>query len=132
MARCLLDSDVIIWFLRGRSEVQRWIRELSDGGPLFCSSLSVLEVAVGARPPEEAATREFLSSLSVVAPSGDVAWRAGTMMRNYARTGVTLDLVDAVIAATCIEHGLLLATFNTRHYPMPEIRFAPPVGPVQQ
>ena len=84
---------------------------------------------MGARPREEAATREFLSSLMVVAPDGDVAWRAGAMIRDQARHGVTIDLVDAIIAATCIAHGFLLATFNLRHYPMPEIRFAPPVGP---
>ena len=129
MARCLLDSDVIIWFLRGRPDVRRWVRELSGDGPPCCSSLSVLEVAAGARAHEEAATRAFLASLLIVAPDGDVAWRAGTMIRDYARHGVTIDMVDGVIAATCLARGLLLATCNVRHYPMPDLRFAPPAGP---
>ena len=129
MARTLLDSDVIIWYLRGRADVRRWVAWLSAHERPSCSALSVLEVAAGTRPHEEAVTRAFLESLDVIAPRASLTWRAGIWIRDFQRRGVTLDMVDAVIAATAVEHSLLLATFNTRHYPLSELTFAPAPPP---
>ena len=38
----------------------------------------------------------------------------------------TGDFVDATIAATCLVYGLVLATYNVRHYPMSGLRKAAP------
>ncbi len=120
--RALLDTDVLIWHLRGRESTRRWIEELKAGGVPCCSALSVSEIVLGMRPTEEAATRTFLDALDVIPVDRRVTWRAGELIRTYARHGVTLDFVDATIAATCLTYGLILATYNVRHYPMPELQ----------
>ena len=124
--RALLDTDVLIWHLRGRESTRRWIEELKAGGVPCCSSLSVTEIVLGMRPKEEAATRSLLEALDVIPVDRRVAWRAGELIRASAQHGVTLDFVDATIAATCITHGLILATYNVRHYSMPELESALP------
>jgi predicted nucleic acid-binding protein len=125
-SRALLDTDVLIWHLRGRESTRRWIEALKAGGVPCCSALSVTEIVLGMRPKEEAATRAFLDALDVIPVDRRVAWRAGELIRAYAGRGVTLDFVDAAIAATCLTYGLILATYNVRHYPMPELEKALP------
>lgn len=119
MGRGLLDTDVIIWHLRGRDAARRWINELAARGVPCCSSLSVIEVVLGMRPKEARATREFFHWIEVVAPDREIAWQAGNMIREYGTKGITLNFVDATIAATCMARGLVLATYNEKHYPMP-------------
>jgi predicted nucleic acid-binding protein len=47
----------------------------------------------------------------------------GGKLRNQHRTeGVTLQLPDALITATALVHGFCLATFNIKHYPMPQLK----------
>lgn len=121
MNRALLDTDVIIWFLRGRESTRRWMDELAAGGVPCCSSLSVIEVVLGLRPREEDDTRAFLDALAVIPPDRGIAWRAGKLIREYARKGMTLDFVDATIAATCLARGLVLATYNAKYYHMSEL-----------
>lgn len=126
MRRALLDADVIIWYLRGRRSTRQWLEELRVGGVPCCSALSVTEVVLGMKPKEEAVTRAFLNALDVIPPDREVAWRAGVLIAEYARQGISLDFVDATIAATCLVHGLVLASYNARHYPMPELVKATP------
>jgi len=120
--RSLLDTDLIIWFLRGREHARRWIHELSKAGVPSCSALSVTEVVAGMRPDEENETRAFLQALDVIQVNREIAWRAGALIGEYGRRGITLDFVDATIAATCLRHRLSLATYNVKYDPMPGLR----------
>ncbi len=47
---------------------------------------------------------------------------AGELIRRFRAQGLTLDRPDAIIGATAIAHGLVLVTYNARHFPMPELR----------
>ena len=80
MARVLLDTDVIIWYLRGRESVHAWVQEISRDGVPRCSALSVTEVVSGMRPKEESATREFLQALRVIDVDRGIAWHAGELI----------------------------------------------------
>ena len=59
MSRFLLDSDVLIWHLRGREEVTEMLRELQKFEVPACSALSVLEVLLGVKIGEEEKNRPF-------------------------------------------------------------------------
>ncbi len=125
MSRFLLDSDVIIWHLRGRKEVTDMLRDLERFGVPACSALSVIEVQLGAEKGEEEKTDRFLRSLRVFEVNREVANQAALLIREYKRKGIKIELPDAVIAGTCILHDLVLVTYNTKHYPIPELKFHP-------
>ena len=130
MSKFLLDTDVIIWHLRGRPEVTKALRDLQAFSVPSCSALSILEVRVGMKRGEEYKTGLFLGSLTVFDVTRQIADRAADLIRDQKVKGVTLDLPDAVIAGTCMLHDLTLVTYNTKHYPMEEIKFhpLPPLG----
>jgi tRNA(fMet)-specific endonuclease VapC len=123
MSRFLLDSDVIIWHLRGRKEVTEVLRDLHRYGLPACSALSVLEIQLGVKKGEEEKTDRFLNSLRIFDVTKEIASKAAQLIRQYKTKGVTFDLPDSVIAATCILHELILVTYNTKHYPISEIKF---------
>jgi predicted nucleic acid-binding protein len=125
MSRFLLDSDVIIWHLRGRKEVTGMLKDLQRFGAPGCSAVSVLEVQVGVKKGEEEKTERFLGSLKVLDLNREIANRAGQMIRDFRGKGITLDLPDAVIASTCLSHDLILVTYNAKHYPVAELTFHP-------
>jgi predicted nucleic acid-binding protein len=123
MSRFLLDSDVIIWHLRGRKEVTDMLRNLQKFGLPACSALSILEVQLGVKKGEEEKTDLFLRSLRIFDVNIEIANKAAQLIRENKAKGVTIDLPDAIIASTCILHDLILVTYNTKHYPISEIEF---------
>ena len=125
MGRFLLDSDIIIWHLRGREEVTEMLRDLQRFGVPGCSALSLLEVQLGVKKGEEERTNYFFEHLRVFDVNRQVASRAAQLIREHKGKGVTLDIPDALIASTCILHDLILVTFNRKHYPIKELNFYP-------
>jgi hypothetical protein len=126
MSRFLLDSDVIIWHLRGRKEVTDMLRNLHKFGLPACSALSVLEVQLGVKKGEEEKTNLFLRSLRVFDVDIEIANKAAQLIRKNKAKGITINLPDAIIASTCLLHDLILVTYNTKHYPISELEFYPP------
>ena len=125
MSKFLLDSDIIIWHLRGREEVTEMLRDLQRFGVPGCSALSVLEVQLGVKKGEEERTNHFFTSLKVFDVNREIGGKAAQLIREYKGKGVTLDIPDAIIASTCILHGLILVTYNRKHYPIAELEFYP-------
>ncbi len=125
MSRFLLDSDIIIWHLRGREEVTEMLRGLQRFGVPGCSALSVLEVQLGVKKGEEERTDHFFKHLKVFDVNVEIAGRAAQLIREFKGRGVTFDIPDAIIASTCILYGLVLVTFNRKHYPISELEFYP-------
>ena len=118
----LLDTDVVIWHLRNRSDIVALITALSEMGRLGISALTRLEVGIGIKDKEREVTEEFLDSVVTHEVNGKVADMAAEFIRFYRAEGVTLDIVDAVIAATSAVNNLTLVTLNVKHYPMPEVK----------
>lgn len=130
----LIDSDVLIWHLRGHEPTVQLLRALAQrsreeeaASPLGCSVISVFEVRVGMRPEEKASTEKFLSALERY-PVGDViAQRAADYYRAFAKQGITLHIADLIIAATAAEYGLTLVSYNREHFPMEDIQVYKPM-----
>lgn len=124
MADFLLDSDVVIWHLRGREEVVRLVLDLAGRGRLALSAVVRAEVIQGMRDPEREPTLGFLDACAALPVDADVADQAGDIVRSFRSRGVTLALPDALIAATALAYGAPLFTCNARHYP--------PTGPLER
>jgi predicted nucleic acid-binding protein len=124
MSKYLLDSDIIIWHLRGRREITEMLKELQRSGLPACSAISVLEVQLGVKTKdEEEKTGRFLESLKVFDLNMDIAKIAAQLIRVHKTKGVTIDIPDSIIASTCILHDLILVTYNRKHYPISELKF---------
>jgi predicted nucleic acid-binding protein len=112
----LIDSDVIIWALRGRPEVVELLLDLSEEESIVCSAINVLEVEVGAKPSEMKAVRQHLGSYEILPVLPLTARKAAEILRLSSRKPQRGEWADAVIAATVLLNDLTLVTFNTRHY----------------
>jgi len=124
MDRYLLDSDIIIAFLRGEKKTVKLIAELEKiMGVPATSPICIAEVQAGVKPGEEEKTNNFLDPLKIYVLDREIANKAGEYIREYQKKGITLLLPDVLIAATCTINNLFLMTYNTKHYPMPEIKF---------
>ena len=122
MRNYLLDSDIIIWYLRGRQEIVNIVQDLQRESVPGCSPLCVMEIQLGVKKDEEKATNILLDALKEYAVTNEVAKLAASYIRKYKSKGITLDFVDAVVGATCVINDLILVTLNVDHYPMPEVK----------
>jgi len=127
VANFLLDSDVLIWLLRGRTETVDLVERLQRENPaaLACSVLSILEIWTGVRPGEERKTQALLEPLRVVPVDTSIARRAAFLLSLRKRQRDPREWIDAVIAATCLELRLTLVTYNLRDYPYRDISLYP-------
>jgi predicted nucleic acid-binding protein len=112
----LLDSDVLIDYLRGFSPAVNYFETLGDATAI--SVVSVTEIFSGARNQnEEAAMNDLFSTMVVIPVDENIAREAGRLRRQFLRSH-QVEIADALIAATSILHRLRLVTLNRKHYPM--------------
>lgn len=125
MADLLLDSDVVIWHLRGRASVVETVIALAGRGRIGLSAITRAEVLLGMREKEREATLLFLDACETLPVTGATADLAGEIVRRFRAQGVTLALPDALIGATALHASVPLYTCNSRHYPMPDLDLRP-------
>ena len=121
MADVLLDSDVVIWHLRGRMAVVDLVLGLARRGRVGLSAISRAEVLLGMRESEKELTLLFLNGCETLPVTAATADAAGEAIREFRARGVTLSLPDALIGATAVAASIPLYTCNPRHYPMPDL-----------
>jgi len=117
----LLDTDVIIEFLRGRSIIRERLRALLEQEiRLVYTPISIAEIHAGLRAGEEGSIEAFFSALDAIPLDNEIGEKAGEYLRKYAK-GHGVELADAFIAAVASLRDLCLWTLNRKHYPMPDI-----------
>ncbi|MBP7634646.1 type II toxin-antitoxin system VapC family toxin [Candidatus Ozemobacteraceae bacterium] len=121
--RYLVDSDVLIDFLRGRPEAVEFLKLHFPN--IHLSVISVAELYSGVREGGERRVLESaLNSCHIMEVSNAIAIMAGSFRQTFGKShGVCLP--DALIAATAKEYGMHLVTLNVKHFPMFENVVAP-------
>jgi len=113
----IIDSDVIIEVLRGNTKTTAWLRKVRDSGSAIrYSPVTRAEIRAGARVRERAAISALFESLAVLSIEASTGDLAGDQLSRFARSH-SVQLGDALIAATALELGEELATFNAKHFP---------------
>ncbi len=79
------------------------------------------EVLRGMRDRERESTFNLLNSFEALDVTSEIADQAGELIRSWRSRGITLGDADAIIAATALQHGLVLVTTNPKHFPMPDL-----------
>ena len=111
----LIDTDVLIWHLRGYAQATRRLDEL---GTLTLSAVSYLEVLQGMRNKAElAAVQKMLQrrQAAMLPLTEAITQRAVSLMESLTLSH-GLQMGDALIAATALEHQLPVLTGNVKHF----------------
>lgn len=114
----MIDTDVLIEYLRGNDQAAKFLESLE--GDLIISAISVAELVSGVENSEEMeALDQFMLAFQTI-PIDDALARQAGLIRQEVHPKHRVGLADALIAATALEFGAELFTFNRRHYPMVE------------
>lgn len=119
--RVLLDTTVLIDYLRGKPAVERVNALLARGDTLYTSPVNVEEIIRGLSTTESEAVEGLFDGLRIEAIGRAQGRQAGEWRRRFAAVGTTLSQADCLIAASAHAAGAVLATGNPRHFPMEEI-----------
>lgn len=120
--RAYVDSDILIWHLRGERRAAELLRRLSeepDTG-LCTGALQRAEVVFFMRAEEEGATLSFLSRFRTEAVTQKIVDHAGALYRRW-HPSHGIGVNDAILAATAASTGGKIYTQDLKHYPMPDI-----------
>ena len=120
--RAYIDSDILIWHLRGEQQALRFLKELSISREyeLWIGAMQRAELVFFMRPQEECATELFLSQFKTASVDRTIVDTAGRFFRKW-RPSHGIDINDALLAASALETGGHVFTLNTKHYPMDEV-----------
>ena len=110
-AGLLLDSNILIDLLRGEAQALAWIE--AHAGAASISVISWIEVLVGCEPVQLEPVRSWLDGFARFELDQPVA-----EMAVVCRQQLGLKVPDAIILATARRHGLILATRNSKDFPM--------------
>lgn len=111
----LVDTDVLIWYLRGNEKAAKSLESL-DG---FCISVvTYMELVQGMRNAKELRTlkqtlREW--EVKIVQIEDEISMKASMYLEEYYLSN-SMQLADALIAATTNRLGAELLTANDKHY----------------
>jgi predicted nucleic acid-binding protein len=111
----LVDTDVMIWLLRGNSAAARALEVLDE---ITLSDVTLIELLQGAHNKDEQKKIKILVTeytFRLVPVSERISNRAVTLVESHALPD-GLRLGDAFIAATALEHALPILTANIRHF----------------
>jgi hypothetical protein len=111
----IIDTDVLIWELRGNPGARDAVHAHI---PFSISVVTYIEIVQGMRNKKE--LNGFLKQLSkwnvdIIQISRDISTRAMIYIEEYFLSH-SMELADALIAATCIDCSDTLLTANEKHY----------------
>ena len=116
MEKILIDTDVIIDFLRGYKKRIKTIFEKIGKKEItaYISTVSIVELYAGSDSKDfkkEEILIQLLDFLKPIPLEPIIAKVAGSLKSKY-----YLSLADSVIAGTSIKTGLVLLSFNIKHF----------------
>lgn len=123
----LLDTDILIWIIRGEKKYIDWFNKLKGEITLSISTLTIAEVYKNVYPAELTRIEEVISEVDTFDVTSSVARQGGLYFQSYSKNLKNLHIIDCLIAATAREHDFVLITLNTRHFPMKDIEVLDPL-----
>lgn len=112
----LIDTDIVIDLLRGDKQALSHFKIESES--ICFSVVTVAEIYAGIKGKKEVVEVERLFSIfPVIAATNEIAREAGKLVKQY-RPSHSVEIPDALIAATCLVSDSELHTLNVKHYPM--------------
>jgi len=121
ISRIFLDTDTLINFLRGNSNIQEKVYYVAQSGNrLNITNITVYEMLKGLRyvsnKKQEQQFKEFLTSVNVFSLNNAAVEIAADIYAVLRKKGITIGDADILIASIVITYGGKLITNNFKHY----------------
>jgi predicted nucleic acid-binding protein len=118
----LIDTDVLIWYLRGNENAQKAI---SANIPFKISVITYFELIHGMKDKRELKIlQKFIKKwpVEIIQINENISSRAMFLVEDFCLSH-SMEMGDAFIASTTLEHQEILLTANDKHYNfIPNIR----------
>lgn len=112
MAKYIVDTNILIYFLRGNKKYVTYLRNFDDRGDIYCSLLTKFEIYIGMRETEKKSTIEFLDAIDDIGINKEITMKAYEYYKEYNKIN-GLNIIDAFISATAYNSNLILLTTDT-------------------
>ena len=122
LAMYLIDTDIIIWILRGNKKYEELLQNLKDKDLLSISTITIAEIYKNIYPSEIVKTENVLNELLTWDVTPSVAKQGGLYWQEYVKHLKNLNITDCLIASTANVNNLTLVSLNTKHFPMKDIK----------
>jgi tRNA(fMet)-specific endonuclease VapC len=124
----VLDSDVLIDYLRGAGPGRDLVRALINGLGYRVTSVTAFELALGRSYRENPRPVHALLAAPLLTLTRKAGLRGGALLGELRRSGEAIDVRDAMQAGICLETGATLVTRNVSHFErVPDLRLSDPV-----
>ncbi|PIV08016.1 PIN domain nuclease [Candidatus Roizmanbacteria bacterium CG_4_10_14_3_um_filter_39_13] len=115
----LVDSDVLINFLKGEEQAVRAIKELQSE-LLYISIISVGEILEGLLETKNKKKlvqfNDLLKTVVVINVDLPIIKKFASMRKSLREKGLLIDNFDLLIASSCLVHDLVIVTGNISHF----------------
>jgi tRNA(fMet)-specific endonuclease VapC len=117
----ILDADVIIRGEKGKFDLISWCETQSAEIEIAAITIAELwhgvERATGIlRREREQYLQELVTSLPIIPYTEETAYEHARIWAELSASGKMIGLYDLIVAATALEHGSEVATFNKKHF----------------
>ena len=115
--RVLVDTSVIIDFLRKSNKENSWLWQLQETSSCYMSVITLFELLSGVKNEQHVrditTLRKWIISLLM---DDEVSETAAMMFRDLKERNQLIEYRDIFIAATAKVHDCLIATINVEHF----------------
>ncbi len=120
--RVYIDSDILIWHLRGEKRALNFFRKLKKDKSIdfWIGALNRAEIVFFMRESEKAETMQFLALFSTASVDQEIVDSAAEIYQTW-NPSHGIDINDAILAATVMKTGGKIYCLNKKHYPMSDI-----------
>lgn len=118
----ILDADVVIRGEKGTFDLAAWMERHAEES-FELSAITVAELWHGVerggpqhRPKRERYICSLIEALPIIPYTQQTALRHARIWAELEAGGKIIDAYDLIVAATALERGRAVATFNKRHF----------------
>ena len=114
--KLVIDSSILIDYLRGGTKWQKFLSEVPRNAELFLPVIVIFELFSGKSTKKSSITKMVLNLLkqfTYIEINEAIAIKAGHLSRDI---GYHIDPTDYIIAASALDIGGTVVTLNRKHF----------------
>lgn len=119
--KVIIDSDILIDFMRGNKSSIQLIDSLSENHELYTTDINLFELYYGAYRSNNiekniALIKGFSNSITILNTNPESMEISGRISANLNKSGNMVDIKDVLIAGICLINNCLMATNNKKDF----------------